>query len=413
MSFALIFTSCDNSENIPDFTSSNSGPYVYEISHLELIKESIEGDPVLQEEFNRLITGSEKLLTEEFEYVTDKPTLPPSRDRNDYMSLARYLWPDENGDYTITRDGITNPEIFQYDRPKLERFSQAVHSLSLAYYFTGDERFAEKADELLENWFFEPDTRMNPNLNHAQVAKNVNEGSAQGIIDGNDFIQVIDAVSLLYDSRHWTPDDHRKLKEWFYHFSIWIIKNYNSDAFCDDNFCNNVSTWMDAQKTIYFLFSEQEDRISSSAYIQPVSEKIEKQFTISGVQSFERDRARSQHYVYFNLRAYANLLMMRNSTKGFSHNQQPFSGDEIAGLEAALDALNAYVNGADAPEMFMESDSFDHCRYIEIFKPAAIALGNQNYSETAGMLIDGGCRNPDITLTFPSLNQIQSVQNPN
>jgi len=413
LSLSQIFTSCDDTERVPNFTTSNSGPYVYEISHLELIKESIENDPILMEEYVRLITGSEQLLTEEFEYVTDKPTLPPSRNKNDYMSLARYLWPDENGDYTITRDGITNPEIFNYDRPKLARFSQAVHSLSLAYYFSGDERFAEKASELLENWFFEPDTRMNPNMNHAQVAKNVNEGSAQGIIDGNDFIQVIDAVSLLYDSPHWSPDSHRKLKEWFYNFSIWIIKNYNSDAFCSDDFCNNISTWMDAQKTIYFLFSEQEERINSSVYIQPVSEKIDKQFTTTGVQSFERDRARSQHYVYFNLRGYANLLMMRNSTKGFSHNQQPFSGEEIAGLEAALNALNGYVNGEEVPGMFRESDSFDHCRYIEIFKPAAIALGNDEYSQTAGLLVDRGCRNPDITLTFPSLNRIQSAQTPN
>jgi hypothetical protein len=407
----LVFTSCSEDSDIPDFTTSNSGPYVYEISHLELIRDAIDSDPVLKEDYDRLISGSEQLLSEEFQYVTDKPSLPPSRNMNDYMSLARYLWPDENGDYTIVRDGITNPEILDYDRPKLARFSQAVHSLSLAYFFSGDERFAQKASELLKKWFFESDTRMNPNMNHAQVAKNVNEGSAQGIIDGNDFIRVIDAVSLLYDSQHWSPEDHRKLKEWFYRFSIWIIENYNSNAFCDDDFCNNISTWLDAQKTIYFLFSEQEDRINSSTYIQPVSEKIEKQFTEAGIQSFERDRARSQHYVYFNLRGYSNLLMMRNSVTGFSHDQQPFSGQEIAGLRTALNALNNYVNGADAPDMFMESDDFDHCRYIEIFKPAAIALGVPEYSQTANMLIDGGCRNPDITLTFPSLNRIQTSPN--
>lgn len=407
--FSLMVFSCDKSEPIPEFTTSNSGPYVYNIEHLELIKESLDKDPVLKEEYDRLISGSLQLLTEDFEYVTDKPNLPPSRDKNDYMSLARYLWPDSNGDYTIVKDGITNPEIYDYDRPKLARFSQAVHSLSLAYFFSGDERFAEKASDLLEAWFFEPDTRMNPNMNHAQVAKNVNEGSAQGIIDGNDFIQVIDAASLLYDSPHWSPNEHRKLKEWFYRFSIWIIENYNSGAFCDDSFCNNISTWMDAQKTIYFLFSEQEDRLNSSVYIQPLSEKIEKQFTVDGVQSFERDRARSQHYVYFNLRGYANLMMMRNKNVGSSHNEQPFSGVEIAGLEAALNALNGYVNGADAPNMFRESESFDHCRYIEVFKPAAIALDNQEYSRTAKQLVEGGCRNPDITLTFPSLSLIQSA----
>jgi hypothetical protein len=254
---------------------------------------------------------------------------------------------------------------------------------------------------------------MNPNMNHAQVAKNVNDGSAQGIIDANDFIRVIDSASLLYDSPHWTPDDHKKLKEWFYRFSLWIIKNYNSNAFCEDTFCNNISTWMDAQKTIYFLFSEQEYRINSSSYIQPVSEKIEKQFSATGVQAFEIDRARSQHYVYFNLRGYANLMMMQQRGTGSSQNATPFPGEDISGLVTALNALSRYVNGAEAPKMFIESESFDHCRYIEIFKPAAIALGNQEYSQTAQALIDGGCRNPDITLTFPSLSLIQSAPNPN
>jgi hypothetical protein len=378
-----------------------------------MIKESIATDAVLQEEYDRLISGSLQLLTEEFEFVTGKLNLPPSRNRNDYMSLSRYLWPDEDGNYTITRDGVTNPEIFEYDRPKLARFSQAVHSLSLAYFYSSDERFAEKASDLLDAWFFEPDTRMNPNMNHAQVAKNVNDGSAQGIIDANDFIRVIDSASLLYDSPHWTPDDHKKLKEWFYRFSLWIIKNYNSNAFCEDTFCNNISTWMDAQKTIYFLFSEQEYRINSSSYIQPVSEKIEKQFSATGVQAFEIDRARSQHYVYFNLRGYANLMMMQQRGTGSSQNATPFPGEDISGLVTALNALSRYVNGAEAPKMFIESESFDHCRYIEIFKPAAIALGNQEYSQTAQALIDGGCRNPDITLTFPSLSLIQSAPNPN
>lgn len=405
--FLAVF-SCDKDESLPDFTTSNSGPYVFEIEHLELIKESLDDDPVLKDEYDLLISGSLGLLTEEFEFVTSKPSLPPSRDRNDYMSLARYLWPDENGEYTITRDGITNPEIFNYDRPKLARFSQAVYSLSLAYFFSGDERFAEKGSELLKSWFFEPDTRMNPNMNHAQVAKNVNEGSKQGIIDGNDFIKVIDAASLLYDSQHWTPENHRKLKEWFYHFSTWIIKNYNSDAFCDEIFCNNVSTWMDAQKTIYFLFSEQEEHLGPSSHIHPVSEKIEKQFTDSGIQSFERGRSRSQHYVYFNLRGYANLMMMRNNGTGFGRNNYSFSKKDISGLKAALDALNSYLNGSPASDMFIESENFDHCRYIEILKPAAIALENEEYSQTANRLIDSGCRNPDITLTFPSLSLIQS-----
>ncbi len=227
-----LFLSCNDASEIPDFTESNTGPYILNVRHLEFIKEHRDSLPIVSKDYDQLITGVNELLDQEFTYVTEKKKLPPSGDKHDYMSLSRYAWPnDSTGVYDDTRDGQTNPEIYDYDRPKLAQFSSAVYALALAYFFSGEEKYAEKAAELIRGWFLDPDTHMNPNLNYAQVAFGVNDnqGLAQGIIDANDFIHVIEAISLLYDSHHWTRNDHVEMKEWFYKFTRWIIMQVPSN----------------------------------------------------------------------------------------------------------------------------------------------------------------------------------------
>lgn len=402
VSIALL--SCKDPLVIPEFTESNSGPYIMNIRHIEYIKENRDSLPVVSEDYNQLISGAEKLLTRDYSFVTEKQKLPPSGDKHDYMSLSRYAWPnDSTGIYDDIRDGITNPEIYDYDRPKLAQFSAAVYSLSLAYFFSGEEKYAEKATGLIRGWFLDPETHMNPNMKHAQIAFGVNTGSAQGIIDANDFIHVIEAISLLYDSHHWTSEDHVAMKEWFYNFSRWMKQNYNADAFKS----TNVSTWMDVQRAVYYLFTEQKEYLNSSSHIMPVEQKINVQLTTDGALPNEKNRVRSQHYVYYNLRAYMNLALVRKNRTGNDRDWPVLASQNHAGLKPALESLVSYLNGADASQFFNESQSFDNCRYLDIFKPAAIAFESEKYEMISQQLLDSGCNDPNLTLVFPRLSNIQ------
>ncbi len=411
LSVTLLLLTCTNSELeiIPEFTISNTGPYIMDNDLLNMVKENLD-HPDFLVEYERLLSGADKILNKnDFQFVTDKKHIPPSGDIHDYMSIARYLWPDPStGAFTETRDGQTNPLIYEYDRPKLSSISSSIYTLSLAYYFSENEEYAKKASELITGWFLDRNTRMNPNLNYAQVALGVNNnsGSHQGIIDSNDFIKIIEGVSLIYDSNHWNSEDHKQLKKWFYLFSNWITSKYNPDYSCKEYACTNVSTWFDAQKTIYFLFTEQADRLNSSSSIQPIREKISNQFTEMGVQQAERTRALSQHYFYFNLRGYMKIALLRKNKTGYDRDWQTFQSANYGGIKPSLDALADYLNGEDVSLFFDVSDDFDDCRYLEIFKPAVVAFENELYNNAAHQLTSSGCSNPDILLPFPYLHWI-------
>src|SRR5215203_3787574 len=105
--------------------------------------------------------------------VMDKEFTPVSGNKHDYMSQAPYFWYDSskpNGLPYMRRDGVRNPEINVItDKKFLVDLENASKTLALAFYFTGEEKYAAKAAQLLRHWFFNSETKMNPNLEYAQA----------------------------------------------------------------------------------------------------------------------------------------------------------------------------------------------------------------------------------------------------
>jgi len=100
------------------------------------------------------------------------------------MSLAPYWWPDPskpNGLPYIRKDGEVNPEVKNYpDKEQMPKLCENVNTLSLAYFYSRDEKYAKHAANLLRVWFWDPSTKMNPNLNFGQAVKGITNGRAEG-----------------------------------------------------------------------------------------------------------------------------------------------------------------------------------------------------------------------------------------
>ena len=226
---------------------------VWDGAHLVHVKSCLE-QPAYATAYHQLTDEADRLMQAEPVSVMMKKKVAVSGDKHDYMSLSRYYWPDPSepdGLPYIARDGESNPELEEFDRPRLAQMANRVTTLSLAWFFSDDERYARKAVEQLRVWFSNKATRMNPNLNYAQTipGKFDGKGRCYGVIDGYSFVEMLDAVQLLERSKSFTAKDSKALKLWFSQFLNWILTS--EQGIEEGRQLNNHSTAHDVQVIAY------------------------------------------------------------------------------------------------------------------------------------------------------------------
>lgn len=96
---------------------------------------------------------------------------------------------------------------------------------------------------------------MNPNLNYAQFIPGTqnNSGRPSGLIDSYSFVDMLNAVKLLEDSKSYTLQDRLGLEEWFSYFATWWQNSDLGKVERAQN--NNHGTTYDMQLTVFLLFA--------------------------------------------------------------------------------------------------------------------------------------------------------------
>ncbi len=242
--------------------------------------------------------------------VMSKDYTPSSGTKHDYVSLARYAWPDKSkadGLPYIIRDGISNPELNKFDRNKLSTMANAIYRLSLAYYFSGDEKYAKKATELIRVWFFDKATKMNPNLRYAQHIPGRYDGRCYGVIDAYSFVEMLDGVQLLEKSKSFTAKDSRQLKAWFLQLMNWLLTD--PQALEESNQKNNHATAYDVQVAAYALYTGNK-KVFNDILAKFPKRRIATQIEPDGKQPFELRRTLAFGYSQYNLAHIIDLLLM-------------------------------------------------------------------------------------------------------
>lgn len=291
--------------------SDSTAQIIWDKEHLKAVKESLQ-EPFYQEAYQSLRESADRLLSVEPLSVVMKESIPASGDRHDYMSLARYFWPDPSkvdGLPYINRDGMSNPELEKLDRIPLGLTADRVTHLALAWYFSGDEKYARKATELLRVWFLDKNTCMNPNLKYAQMipGRNGNKGRSFGVLDAYSFVEMLDGVSLLESSKSFTKRDSRQLKMWFGRLLDWILTSPQGREEAAAQ--NNHGTVYDVQVIAYALYTGRLD--IAEAVIRSVPEKrIFTQVEPDGRQPYELRRTLAFGYSQYNLSHYIDIFQM-------------------------------------------------------------------------------------------------------
>ncbi|MCC5845646.1 MAG: alginate lyase family protein [Verrucomicrobia bacterium] len=212
--------------------------------------------------------------------VTDKRLPSPSGDAHDYFSLSRYYHPNPDtadGLPYVARDGVPNPELDQYDLGRLARLVHTVQLLSIAYGFSRDARYADRAAELLRVWFIDDKTRMNPHMTFAQYIPGIEgvagppgypprrvEGVAGrgvfvsygGAIEGSCLPLLLDALRVFEDAPEFTKALWQGLRAWFSAFLNWLLESPLGQD--EKNTRNNHALWYRVQVCAYALFTGRE-----------------------------------------------------------------------------------------------------------------------------------------------------------
>jgi hypothetical protein len=221
---------------------------------------------------------------------------------HDYYSEADYWWPDPvnpGGPY-VRRDGFSNPAKFDGHRNALIAFGVCMPALAAAWRLTGESRYARAAAEHLNAWFVAPETRMSPDLAHAQAIIGRDTGRAIGIIDTLQIVEVARAAKLLGDLRAPGFDAATRagVATWFGRYLDWLTTSAAGIEERDQK--NNHGTcWLLQCAAFADLLSDEDALSGLTARLRTVI--VPNQIAAGGRQPLELSRTKPYSYSLFNL----------------------------------------------------------------------------------------------------------------
>lgn len=367
---SLLRASCVRAATVPpDYFGAKPGSLATAKARIAV------GDKDAARALKNLLEDAAEALRETPPTVTAKAKLPPSGDRHDYMSVAPYFWPDpksKTGLPYIRHDGKVNPESrdeHANDSVRIRLMGGSVETLALAYYFTGDEKYAAQAARFLRVWFLDPATRMNPNFRFAQAVPGENDGRGTGILEARHIAVAADAVRLLAGSKSWAAADQLALNAWLEKYFDWLL---NSDAGKDECAArNNHGTWYDVQAAELALCLGRNDvarRIIETAKTRRVAVQIEP----DGRQALELVRTTSFSYSRFNLEALCALATLGEHAGVDLWHYQTADGRS---LRRAVEFMLPFVDSPPKPWPYEQiKDKHDRAEFMLILWQSALAL---------------------------------------
>lgn len=343
------------------------------------------GDQELAPALKKLLAEADEALNKTPPSVMDKTRIPPSGDQHDYMSLAPYFWPNPkstNGLPYIRRDGEVNPDSRDKklnDSPRISLMGGSIETLALAYYFSGDEKYAAHAAKFARVWFLDPATRMHPNLKFAQAVSGVNDGRGTGILEGRHIAVAADALGLLAGSKSWTAADQKQLNEWLNNYLDWLLTSKPGQD--EANAKNNHGSWFDVQAARIALCLGRTDdarRIVEAAKQRRIAVQIEP----DGSQPLELARTKSLGYSCFNLVALSELGTLG---KHAGVDLWQFETADGRSLRRALEFLLPYADQPAKPWPYQQiAVKNDFSDVLPAFRQAALACKNPAFAEIIG-----------------------------
>ena len=360
---------------------ANTQPAFLNTAQLNVIRQQLHDNtaaPQTADAYHYLLAAADSALKKPNLSVTNKGMTPPSGSKHDYLSLSAYWWPDDNqadGLPWIRKDGHVNPasKNDQSDGVRLADFTARVQNLTLAWYFSGEQKYADKAVSLLRAWFITPETRMNPNLNFAQGVPGISAGRNAGVLDGRYFsTRIVDSLVLLHGNKAWTDNDEQQIRVWMQDYLTWLQGSKIAEK--EGRTQNNHGNWYVTQVSGIAWYLGDKAVIRDMATL--MKSKLDIQLKPDGTQPAELARTRSFHYSYFNLQAISMMAVLAQKNGiDLWHYQTPQGG----GLLTSLDFMARYTDPA-VPWPYKTIDQI-RVRPVPLLSWADNGTGDKRYEQ--------------------------------
>ncbi|MCM1130871.1 MAG: alginate lyase family protein [Roseburia sp.] len=239
-------------------------------------------------------------------------------DKKDYVSLATYYWPNPStpsGLPYVSRDGEANPEGLDYDKDKLRELAFISYYQCLLYYLTEDTSYYQSFKDNITYFFLDEKTGMNPNLNHAQLIRGVNEGRGIGIIDFTaNFTYPIRLMKLLYNLGKIEDAFYLEFASWLKQFANWMC--YSKNGLEEKYAKNNHGIFYDLGLAAIYDYLNQPLQIAPLVF-QMIEYRMSYQICEDGSMPAENERTKSKNYSLMGLKG---LYDFNTIVKGYGYN---------------------------------------------------------------------------------------------
>lgn len=296
---------------------------------------------------NRLLDDADGALGHPLTSVADKKesTLPKGATKHDFVTFARYYWPDPknpNGPYKPVDGKVITDQTPDY--ANFKALTHDVRVLGLAYKVTGNKQYADKAAAMIRMWFLAPGTRMNPNVNFGQVIRNTNRPT-RGAIEMYNISMVLDGITLIRDSGALNVSERLQLKAWFIQYLQWLTADPHGMAEWEE-FKNNRLTWYYAQVIAVAMFVGNHDLALQTAKLG--TQLVDNQVAGDGNLPLENQRADATAYNFYGLLALLRLGWAVNNVPG-APKLLDFKGGDGAGIRKAVMTQVVKTGTVDKP----------------------------------------------------------------
>ena len=375
--------------------------FLLDVKSLSAVKEEIRsGSQRFALPLKGLIKDAEKALLQSPFSVVGKKAVPPSGDRHDYLSQAPYWWPNSktaDGLPYVRRDGERNPATEKItDHKNMNDTIANIRTLSLACYFTGDERYAVRASFLLRKWFLDEDTRMNPSLNYGQFVPGSRAGRPAGIIETRNLPEIIDAVGLMGTVKDLAISERKGLESWFTRYLDWLL---NSELGKKERGAkNNHGTWYDAQVVPIAFFLGRHD-LASQVLRDALKKRLAAQIEPDGRQPLELARTNAWSYSLFNLGAFFRLAACGEH---LGLNIWDYRTADGRGIRTALDWLIPFASGK-MKWPYGQINGLKKGAAFPLLRQAAVKYQSRVYRQLAEDVAPLHSKNDRLNLLFPQI----------